>query len=132
MKKKDRQIQLFLQIFLVFTGVYLVGFNIWKLNSGIWEEGIFEFYNQEVPVFKLAAGLITGVLSLIASWALWIRTSWAHSFTLLIGGLLFSYNLISLGEAIYGTPYHAIPMVIILIVMLQSFPFLMRRTNRHI
>lgn len=132
MNKRDRQIHIFLQIFLLFTGAYLVGLNIWKLNSGIWEDGIFEFYNQEVPVFKLGAGLITGVSSLIASWALWLRASWAHSFTLLIAGFIFSYNLISLGETIFSTPYHAIPMVVILIVMLQSFPFLMRRTNRHL
>tara|TARA_R110000868_G_scaffold408293_7_gene691051 strand:- start:1412 stop:1810 length:399 start_codon:yes stop_codon:yes gene_type:complete len=131
MNKRDRQIQLFLQIFLLFTGVYLLGLNIWKLNSGIWEEGIFEFYNQEVPVFKLGAGLISGILSLIASWSLWIRASWAYSFTLLGAGFVFLYNLISLGEAIYSTPYHAIPMVIIVIVMLQSFPFLMRRTSRY-
>ncbi|GAB5410636.1 MAG: hypothetical protein BalsKO_30010 [Balneolaceae bacterium] len=130
MNKRDRQIQLFLQVFLIFTGVYLIGLNIWKLNSEVWVEGVFEFYNQEVPVFKLAAGLITGVLSLIASWALWIRTSWAFSFTLLSSGFIFSYNLISLGETIYAIPYHAIPMVIILIVMLQSFPFLLRKTSR--
>ncbi len=132
MNKRDRQIQLFLQLFLAFTGVYLVGLNIWKLNSGIWESGIFEFYNQEIPVFKLGAGLITGMVSLIASWALWLRASWAHSFALLSAGFIFSYNLISLGETIYATPYHAIPMVIIVIVMLQSFPFLMRRTSRNL
>lgn len=130
MNKRDRQIQLFLQIFLIGTGIYLISLNIWKLNSGTWEEGIFEFYNKEVPVFKLGAGLITGILSLIASWALWIRASWAYGFTLLGAGFIFSYNLISLGETIYETPYHAIPMVIIVIVMLQSFPFLMRRTSR--
>ncbi|MEQ9309038.1 MAG: hypothetical protein RLN90_06250 [Balneolaceae bacterium] len=130
MNKRDRQIQIFLQFFLIFTGFYLIGLNIWKVNSEIWSNGIFEFYNQEVPVFKLAAGLITGVLSLIASWALWIRANWAYSFALLGAGFIFSYNLISLGETIYETPYHAIPMVIILIVMLQSFPFFMRKTSR--
>lgn len=132
MNKRDRQVQLFLQIFLLFTGIYLISFNFWKLNSGEWPAGIFEFYNQEVPVFKLSAGLITGCLSLIASWALWIRTNWSYSFALLGGGFLFSYNLISLGETISSAPFHAIPMVIIVIVMLQSFPFLMRKTSRHL
>ena len=132
MKRKDRQIQLFLQIFLVLAGAYLISTNLWNLNSGIWQEGIFEFYNGEVPIFKFTAGLISGILSLIAAWALWLRVHWAYGFTLIVSGLLFSYNLIGLGEAIYINPYHAIPMVFILVVMLQSFPFLMRRTTRHL
>ncbi len=131
MKKKDRQIQLFLQVFLILAGVYLIGKNLWNLNSGLWNEGIFEFYNEEIPVFKLSAGFITGLLCLIASWALWIRAHWSYGFTLAISGLLFAYNLIGLGEIIYLNPYHAIPMVFILIVMLQSFPFLIRRSTRH-
>lgn len=132
MKRKDRQIQLFLQIFLVLSGTYLIGVNLWSLSSGVWSEGIFEFYNGEVPVFKLSAGFISGFLSLIASWALWIRAHWAYGFTLIVSGLLFAYNLIGLGEAIYLNPYHAIPMVFILIVMLQSVPFLLRRTARYL
>jgi hypothetical protein len=132
MKRKDRQIQLFLQIFLVITGLYMISINIWYINSGVWKEGIFEFYNEEVPIFKLTAGLLTGILSLIAAWALWLRVHWGYGFTLIVSGLLFSYNLIGLGEAIYVNPYHAIPMVLILVVMLQSVPFLMRRTTRHL
>lgn len=132
MKRKDRQIQLFLQIFLVLSGTYIIGVNLWSLSSGVWSEGIFEFYNGEVPVFKLSAGFISGILSLIASWALWIRAHWAYGFTLIVSGLLFGYNLIGLGEAIYVNPYHAIPMVFILIVMLQCFPFLLRRTTRYL
>lgn len=132
MNKKDRQIQLFLQLFLLVTGAYILGFNFWKLSSGFWSEGIFEFYNQEVPIFKLSAGIIIGVMSIISAWVLWARASWAYGFTLLIAGFLFSYNLIALGETIYSNPYQAIPMVIILIVMLQSTPFLMRRTQRHL
>lgn len=132
MNKKDSQIQLFLQVFLILSGVYFIGFNIWKLNSGIWDQGVFEFYHQEIPVFKLSAGLIIGILCLLASGAIWFRALWAHSFTLLISGLTFSYSLISLGEILYNMPFHSIPLVIILIVMLQSFPFLIRRTSRQI
>ncbi|MBO6523106.1 MAG: hypothetical protein JJ971_04710 [Balneolaceae bacterium] len=132
MKRKDRQIQLFLQIFLLLSGIYLIGLNLWNLNSGMWNEGIFEFYNGEVPVFKLTAGFITGFLSLISFWALWIRAHWGHGFTLFVSGLLFAYNLIGLGEAIFVNPYHAIPMVFILIITLQSFPFLIRRTTRYL
>lgn len=131
MTSKDRKIQLFLQIFLLFTGIYVIGLNVWKLSSGYWENGIFEFYNQEVPVFKVAAGIITGFMSLITAWVLWLRVSWAYGFAMLAAGLLFGYNLLALGEVIYSNPYHAIPMVLILIVMLQSVPFLIRRTSRY-
>lgn len=130
MTRRERQIQVFLQLFLLFTGLYLIGWNIWKLNSGIWDDGIFEFYNQEVPIFKVSAGFIAGFISLIASWALWMRAPWAHGFTILLTGFLFSYNLISLGETLAEAPYHAIPLVIILIVLLQSLPFLLRNSSR--
>jgi hypothetical protein len=132
MTSKDRKIQLFLQIFLLLTGIYVIGLNVWKLSSGFWEDGLFEFYNQEIPVFKVAAGAVTGLISLFTSWVLWMRVSWAYSFAMLTAGLLFAYNLLALGEVIYTNPYHAIPMVLILIVMLQSIPFLMRRTSRYV
>ena len=131
MTRRERQIQVFLQLFLLFTGMYLIGWNIWKLNSGIWNDGIFEFYNHEVPIFKVSAGLLAGTISLIASWSLWIRVAWAHGFTILLTGFLFSYNLISLGETLSDAPYHAIPLVIILIVLLQSLPFLLRNSSRY-
>ena len=132
MNNKDRKIQLFLQIFLLLTGVYIVGLNIWRIGSGMWEDGIFEFYNQEVPVFKISAGFFTGVVAFISSWVLWIRVSWAYGFSMFGAGLLFCYSLNGIGEVIYSDPYHAIPMAIILIVILQSIPFLIRRTHRHL
>ena len=132
MTSKDRKIQLFLQIFLLSAGIYVIGFNVWKLSAGFWDQGLFEFYNEEIPVFKVAAGIITGLISMIAAWVLWMRVNWAYSFAMLSAGLLFGYNLLALGEVIYWNPYHAIPMVLILIVMLQSIPFLIRRTSRYI
>lgn len=132
MNRKDRQIQLFLQVFFALTGIYIIGVTIWRLTLGIWDLGVFEFYNGELPIFKVSAGFITGITSLIASSLLWMRVSLAHGFAIFCSGLLFSYNLIELGEIIYSNPYHAIPMVFILIVVLQSFPFLIRRTNRHL
>lgn len=131
MTSKDRKIQLLLQIFLFLTGAYVIGLNVWKLSSGHWDQGIFEFYNQEIPVFKVAAGVITGFISLISAWVLWMRVSWSYGFAMLAAGLLFGYNLLTLGEVIYSNPYHAIPMVLILVVMLQSIPFLIRRTSRY-
>lgn len=131
MTNKDRKIQLFLQIFLLLSGVYIIGLNMWKLSSGFWEEGLFEFYNGELPVFKVAAGIITGFVSVITSWVLWMRVSWSYGFGMLAAGMMFGYNLLALGEVIFWNPYHAIPMVLIVIVMLQSIPFLIRRISRY-
>ncbi|MCG8373298.1 MAG: hypothetical protein MI700_07175 [Balneolales bacterium] len=131
MNKKDRQIHFFLQLFLLITGLYILGFNVWKMNTGSWE-GVFEFYNESVPIFTLSAGFVTGMLSVLGSVFLWLRAPWAHSFCLLVVGLLFTYNLIEVGEVIYSTPYHAIPMVFVLFVVMQCIPFLIRRTHRQV
>jgi len=132
MNKKDQRIQIFLQLFLLFAGGYIAGFNIWKLASGYWSLGIFEFHLQELPVFRLIAGLIVGFTGIFASLFLWMRTSWAYSFCLLIVGLLFTYSLFELGSVVFGMPYHAIPMALILFVVMQMIPFLIRRTHRQI
>ena len=82
MNKRDRQIQIFLQLFYLIAGLYLAGLNIWKLNAELWPEGIFESYNGSIPIFTLAAGFIGGILSLITSLFLWTRVSWAHGLSL--------------------------------------------------
>lgn len=130
MNKKDRQLHVFLQLFLLITGGYLVGYNIWKLSVGVWPEGIFEFHNRALPVFELSAGLITALMSLIAAILLWMRANWSYAFCLITSGLLVSYTLTELGGVIYTNPYHAIPMVLVLFVVMQTLPFLMRRSTR--
>lgn len=132
MTHKDRKIQIFTQIFLFLTGCYFLGFNLWKLSSGFWEDGLFEFYHQEMPVFSVAAGMIAGILSLIGFAMLWLRASWAYGFCLFTSGILFSYTLMELAGVIFFNPTHAIPMVLILFVVLQTFPFLMRHTQRQL
>ncbi len=132
MNKHDHRIQFFLQLFLLLTGLYIAGFNIWKLTSDYWGSGIFEFHLQELPIFRLVAGLIVGFTGIFAALFLWMRTPWAYSFCLLITGLLFTYTLFELGTVVFWMPYHAIPLSIILFVVMQTIPFLMRRTQRQI
>lgn len=131
MNKRDRQIQIFLQLFYLIAGFYLAGLNIWKLNAELWPEGIFESYNGSIPIFTLAAGFIGGVLSLITSLFLWTRVSWAHGLSLFTSGLIMSYALTELGGILNRNPYHSIPLVLLVIVVLQSMPFLIRKASRQ-
>ena len=107
------------------------GLNIWKLNAELWPEGIFESYNGSIPIFTLAAGFIGGILSLITSLFLWTRVSWAHGLSLFTSGLVMSYALTELGGILNRNPYHSIPLVLLVIVVLQSMPFLIRKASRQ-
>ncbi len=132
MTKQDQRTQFFLQLFLLSTGCYIAGFNIWKITSDFWASGIFEFHLEELPVFRLIAGLIVGFTGVLSAIFLWMRTSWAYSFSLLVTGLLFTYTLFELGTVVFSMPYHAIPLALILFIVMQTIPFLIRRTNRQI
>ena len=132
MNKQDQRVQFFLQLFLLATGCYIAGFNIWKITSNFWGSGIFEFHLEELPVFSLVAGLVVGFTGIFAALFLWMRTTWAYSFSLLVTGLLFTYTLFELGTVVFSMPYHAIPLSIILFVVMQTIPFLMRRTQRQL
>lgn len=115
---------------MLLAGGYFLGFNIWKLISGFWENGLFEFQLQEMPIFVVSAGLITGILSFVTSIMLWMRTNLAYGFTLFTGGLMLGYSLMELADVVYESPMHAIPLVLVLFVVMQTFPFLLRRTQR--
>lgn len=132
MNKQDQRVQFFLQLFLLATGCYIAGFNIWKITSNFWGSGIFEFHLEELPVFSLVAGLIVGFTGIFSALFLWMRATWAYSFSLLVTGLLFIYTLFELGTVVFSMPYHAIPLSIILFVVMQTIPFLMRRTQRQL
>jgi hypothetical protein len=132
MNKQDQRVQFFLQLFLLATGCNIAGFNIWKITTDFWISGLFEFHLQELPVFWLVAGLIVGFTGIFAALFLWMRTTWAYSFSLLVTGLLFTYTLFELGTVVFSMPYHAIPLSIILFVVMQTIPFLMRRTQRQL
>lgn len=132
MTNKDRRIQLFLQIFYLLAGVYTIISNFGALYSNRFPDDVFDYYQGDIPAFSLAAGFLTGAATIISGLTLWARVAWAYGFSLFTSGLLFCYNLEEMGNAIYRNPYEVIPMVIILIVVLQSFPFLLKRTDRFL
>lgn len=131
MKKKDRRIRLFLEIFFLSAAIYIIGIKVWGLYSGVIPGQLFDFYEGTIPVFDLVAHLFTGVASLVASWALWARTPWSAGWGIFTMGMLLYGNITSMGVAIFEHPARAIPMVIIVLVVMQSFPFMMKNTQRY-
>lgn len=130
MTVKDRRIHLFIQIFFLLIGTYQIIKIIGAFQVNNYGSGLFEFQNNELPFIVLSASVITGITSLFSSFALWMRTAWAYGFTLFTCGIVFIYQLMSLGKAIHQNSHEIIPIVIVLIVILQSFPFLLRRSYR--
>jgi len=131
MNKKDRNISTFLVFFLATVGLYLSVSAIVTLvdtDSAL----LFEFVNEDIPVFKYIAQLVVGLVSILSSFAMWMRVSWASSLAIFNSGLLIAFNLNNMGQAIYANPVRAIIMAVILIIMFQSFSFLMRSANRHL
>lgn len=131
MNKKDRRITLFLELFFLGTGIYILGVKVWDIYAGITPSNLFGLQNETVPIFDLLPQLLAGLASLVSSWALWVRASWAPGWGVFTLGLLLYGNIISLGPAIYEHPAQAIPMIIIVLVVMQSFPFLIRQTQRY-
>lgn len=130
MNVKDRRVHLFLQLFFLLIGIYQIVKLFGGMQANNYTRGLFEFQNNELPFLVLSASLITGITSLVTSFALWTRTAWAYGFSLFTSGILFIYHLMNLGKAIDQNSYEIIPIVIVLIVILQSFPFLLRRSYR--
>tara|TARA_R110002096_G_scaffold434442_2_gene656002 strand:- start:29499 stop:29894 length:396 start_codon:yes stop_codon:yes gene_type:complete len=131
MNKKDRNITNFLVFFLVTVGLYMsISAIITLINTESGE--LFEFVNEDIPVFKHIAQLVVGLVSILSGFAMWMRVSWASSMAIFNSGLLIAFNLNNMGQAIYANPTRAIIMAVILIIMFQSFSFLMRSTNRQL
>ncbi len=131
MNKKDRNITNFLFFFLVTVGLYMSVSAIIILITTESDQ-LFEFVNEDIPVFKHIAQLVVGLVSLLSGFAMWMRTSWASSLALFNSGLLIAFNLNNMGQAIYANPTRAIIMAVILIIMFQSFSFLMRSSTRQL
>lgn len=132
MNVKDRRIHLFLQIFFLFVGLYQFIRLIHIFQSGQLSGNLFEFSFNDLPALTLAAGIIAGLTSIVSSISLWTRAAWAYGFSLFTSGLLFSYHLFMLGPAIHENSYEIIPFILVLIIILQSFPFLLRRSYRSV
>ncbi|MBO6585048.1 MAG: hypothetical protein JJ953_02975 [Gracilimonas sp.] len=130
MTLKDRRIHLFLQLFFLLVGLYQFVELIGSLQSGQFSGNLFEFQYNDLPALTLGTSIIVGVASLLSSFSLWPRASWAYGFSLFTSGILFSYHLMNLSSAIHQNSYEIIPIVLVLVVILQSFPFLLRRSYR--
>lgn len=129
MNKKDRNITIFLFIFLIVVGLYMSIGSVIAL-TGTDSELLFEFANQDMPIFTYIAQLGVGLVAVFAGIAMWLRLTWAPTLALFSSGLLIAHTLNNMGKAIYDNPIQAIIMVVILIIMFQSFPFLMRSSSR--
>ncbi|WP_018127534.1 hypothetical protein [Balneola vulgaris] len=129
MNRKDRNINLFLTLFLLAVGLYMIIAAAWGLIT-VPSSELFDFENQDIPIFLYITQLGGGFISLFASIGLWLRTKWAFVFGLFSSGVLIAFHLNNLGRAIYQNPTEAIVMAVIIVIILQSLPFLMRHSQR--
>lgn len=129
MNRKDRNINLFLTLFLLAVGLYMIVAATWGLIT-VPSAELFDFENQDIPIFLYITQLGGGFISLFASIGLWLRTKWAFVFGLFSSGVLIAFHLNNLGRAIYQNPTEAIVMAVIIVIVLQSLPFLMRHSQR--
>lgn len=130
MTLKHRRIHLFLQLFFLLTGLY-EGFNIIKLIlQPDLMQNLFTPLNAQLPIITIAVHIIALVLCFLSGIALWSRAVWSYGVSLFTSGILFAMNLHSLSAAIYENSFHIIPIIFILLVLMQSFPFLLRRSYR--
>ncbi|HCT55111.1 MAG TPA: hypothetical protein DF712_21905 [Balneola sp.] len=129
MNRKDRNIHFFLFLFFIAVGLYMSVSAGWELISTDQEE-LFDFENKDIPIFMYISQLLIGLVSLFSGFVMWMRIHWAFSFSLFTSGLLIAYNLNNMGRAIYENPTEAIIMVAILVIVMQSLPFLIRQNQR--
>lgn len=129
MTVKDRRIHLLLQIFFVLIGLYQFIKLTVSLQSGQFSSNLLEFQQGNLPAIDLTAAVIAGVCALISSISLWQRTPWAYGFTLFSSGLIFTFHLMMLEDALQHNSYEVIPIFLVLIFILQSFPYLIRRSH---
>ncbi|SMO84989.1 hypothetical protein [Gracilimonas mengyeensis] len=130
MNIKDRRIHLFLQLFFLAVGIYQVITLFGIYIDGQEAQNLFEYQDSTIPFISITAALVAGISSLISCFALWVRSAWMYGFALFTSGILLSYHILKLSEAIYQNSYEIIPIVIVIIVVLQSFPYLLRRSYR--
>lgn len=131
MKRKERRVRLLLELFFIAAGLYVILIKAWGFFEGFDPNALFESRQGSIPVFNLAAHLFTGLACFIASWALWSRASWGAGWCMFTFGMLLYGNLHSIGLVISETPAQTIPMILIVLVVMQSFPFLIRETGRY-
>lgn len=131
MKRKDRRARLFLELFFLATGLYVLLIKGWAVFVTAYPATMFEMQQGTIPVFPLAAHLFTGLACFISSWSLWNRASWGAGWCMFTFGLLLYSNLLAIGSNITNAPAQTIPMIVIVLIVMQSFPFLVKETGRY-
>lgn len=131
MNTNDRRISLFLSISFFMIGLYMGIQSSWKIIVSE-SDSLFQFENQNILVFRYIAQLLIGLVSTLTGFAMWLRVSWSTGLAIFASGLLIAFTLNNMGRVIYSNPPEAIFMAVILIILFQSFPFLMRKTNRSL
>ena len=131
MKKKERRIRFLLKIFFVLTGLYIFAFKAWTFYLNVPPDSYFSFRDGSLPIFELVLYVFTGLACWISAWSLQRNASWENGWCMFTFGLLLYGSLNSMGPAIYQNPVRVIPMVIIILVVLQSFPFLITNNRKY-
>ncbi len=130
MTLKHRRIHLFLQLFFLVTGLY-EGFHAAQLSlQPEFVNNLFVLQDAQLPVIILSIHVLAMLLCFISCIALWSRAVWSYGVSLFTSGILFALNLFSLSAAIEENSFHIIPIIFILLVLMQSFSFLLRRSYR--
>jgi uncharacterized membrane protein len=130
MTLKHRRIHLLLQLFFLLTGLYEGLHAAELIMQPDLVNNLFIAQNTRLPIITLVIHIMAMLLSIFSGIALWSRAIWAYGVSLFASGLLFTVNLFSLSAAIQENSFHIIPVVLILLVLMQSFPFLLRRSYR--
>lgn len=130
MTLKHRRIHFFLQLFFLVTGLY-EGFHAAQLSlQPEFVNNLFVLQDAQLPVIILSIHVLAMLLCFISCIALWSRAVWSYGVSLFTSGILFALNLFSLSAAIKENSFHIIPIIFILLVLMQSFSFLLRRSYR--
>jgi len=130
MTLKHRRIHLFLQLFFLLTGIYEGLHAAQLVMQPDFVNSLFTAQNAQLPVISLSIHVLAMLLCLVSCLALWSRAIWSYGVSLFTSGILFALNLFSLSGAIEDNSFHIIPIIFILLVLMQSFPFLLRRSYR--
>lgn len=130
MTVKNRRIHLFLQIFYLLTALY-EGLQVAQIiMQPDLADNLFASQGNQLLIITLLIHVLATILSVFSGIALWSRAVWAYGLSLFTSGILFAVNLFSLSFAIQENSFHIIPVVLILLVLMQSFPFLLRHSYR--
>lgn len=130
MKRKDRRVRLFLEFFFLAAGLYVILVKGWGTFLNYYPGNLFVMQQGSIPVFPLISHLFTGLSCLVSAAVLWSRASWGAGWCLFTFGLLLYGNLQSIGSHITEAPAQTIPMIVIVLVVMQSFPYLIKETGR--